>query len=154
MIVGHGLRGRTVEGPLAPGGEPELTEILSRRYWCRACDAILVVVPRGVGRGSRYSLQAIAWALALWAHTRATAASVRARSSTARTVGAASATRWASLGRWVRSALAIFGVVAGEAGTMRQRAAMIAVYVASKAPLITGPVPFDAFYGGAFCVKG
>ena len=151
MIVGHGLRGRTVEGPVAPGEPPGLTEVAARRYLCRACGAVLVVVPSGVGRGYRYSLGAIAWALSLWTYERATAAQVRTRTSTQKTVGASSATRWASLQRWTRSALRLFGVSHSEAGTLRERAAVVAAYVAAQAPIATGRVPLDAFYGASFC---
>jgi hypothetical protein len=150
-IVGHGRRTRTVEGPLAPGEEPALTGLLARRYRCRACGAILVVVPAGVGRAYRYSLGAIALALSLWAYERATAAQVRARTSTAKTVGAASATRWASLPRWTRSALGLFGVAPGEDGTLRERAAKVATFVAAQAPIALGPVRLDAFFGASFC---
>jgi hypothetical protein len=44
-----------------------VTDVIGRRYACRACDAIVVVLPRGVARGHRYSLWAIAAALAWWA---------------------------------------------------------------------------------------
>lgn len=152
MIVGHGLRERTIEGPLAPGEEPALTEIRVRRYACRACDAILVVAPREVGRAYRYSLPAIAAALALWAYARHTAAEVRSKTSTAKTIGAASATRWASLPRWTRCALALFGVATSELGTVRERAARVAIAVASHAPIATTSVTIDAFYGAAFCL--
>lgn len=151
VIVGHGLRPRTLEGPAEPDALAAATEIRTRRYRCRACEAILVVVPRGVGRSFRYSLATIAWALGLWAYERVPAADVRARSSTVKRVGAASATRWASLLRWTRSALKLFGLEANEPGTHRQRAARIATFVASHAPIATGPVPHDAFYGAAFC---
>jgi hypothetical protein len=151
VIVGHGRRTRTLEGPTEPGARPIATEIHARRYRCRACAAILVVVPRGVGRGYRYSLSTIAWALALWAYERLPAADVRARSSTAKRVGAASATRWASLRRWTRCALKLFGIEADELGTIRARATRIAIFVASHTPIATGPVPHDAFCGAAFC---
>jgi hypothetical protein len=151
QIVGHGLRSRTIEGPLAPGTTPTLTEVRTRRYECRACAAILVVAPRSVGAGWRYSLSAIAWALALWAHDRSTAAAVRARTSTAKAVGASTATRWASLQRWTRCALALFGVELPAQGTLRERAARVASYVAGHSPLPAGPIGADAFWGAGFC---
>ena len=151
VVVGHGVRARAIEGPLEPGDDPAIIELLTRRYVCRACDAVLVVVPRGVERAYRYSLQAIAAALALWAYERASAASTRARTSTAKTIGAASATRWASLPRWTRCALALFGLEASAIGTIRERAARIASFVAAHAPIATGSVPRDAFFGAAFC---
>jgi hypothetical protein len=108
-------------------------------------------VPRGVGRSFRYSLATIAWALGLWGYDRVPAAEVRSLSSTAKRVGAASATRWRSLLRWTRGALKLFGIETGEVGTHRERAGRIATFVASHAPIVTGPVPHDAFYGAAFC---
>ncbi len=151
MIVGHGLRTRTIEGPQAPDTAPELTEIRTRRYACRGCDAILVVVPSGVARGYRYSLSAIAWALALWAYDRAAARSVRERTSTAKVIGDAAPNRWASLPRWTRCALALFGIAPAKLGTTRERATRIATFIAAHAPHTAGPVPIDAFFGAAFC---
>jgi hypothetical protein len=112
---------------------------------------VIVVVPRGVGRGYRYSLAAIAWALALWAYERVPAAAVRACVSTAKQIGAASATCWASLRRWTRCALTLFGIPPREVGTIRERAARVAAFVAAHAPITTGPVTHDAFFGAAFC---
>lgn len=151
VIVGHGLRTRTIEGPPAPSAEPALIEIAARRYACRACDAIMVVVPRGVARARRYSLSAIAIALALWSHSGQTATTVRRQTSTAKVIGAASATRWASLRRWTRDALALFGIEPRAVGTIRDQAARIASFIASHAPEISGPVPIDAFFGAPFC---
>ena len=110
----------------------------------------MVVVPRGVARGYRYSLSAIAWALALWAYQQLPAAAVRARTSTARCVGAAGATRWASLRRWTRYAATLFGI-APSTRTLRACAARVATFVASRVPVASGMVPSDAFYGAAFC---
>lgn len=151
VLVGHGLRVRTIEGPVAPGEPPVLTEVTGRRYACRACEAIVVVVPRGVARAHRYSLPAIAAALAWWAYERVKAATVRQRTSTAKTVGASSATRWASLYRWTRCALGLFGIELPDRATIRESAARVAAFVASHAPLATGAVPADAFHGAAFC---
>jgi hypothetical protein len=49
---------------------------------CLACGAILVVVPSGVGRGLRYSLSAIAYALALWLRRSPGSTRLRSREST------------------------------------------------------------------------
>lgn len=153
-IVGHGLRARTALGPLAVGEAPAQTDVVARRYWCRACDAILVVVPRGIGRGYRYSLGAIALALSLWGYTRATAAATRRQTSTAKVVGHSSPSKWASLVRWTRCAQALFCIDHDEAGTLRERAASIAIGLAAKAPISMGPVPIDAFSGAGFCDPG
>lgn len=110
----------------------------------------MVVLPRGVARGYRYSLSAIAWALALWAYQQLPAAAVRARTSTAKYVGATGATRWTSLHRWTRCAASLFGIAA-SGRTMRARAARVAAFVAAHAPITRGSVPTDAFHGAAFC---
>jgi hypothetical protein len=110
----------------------------------------MVVLPRGIARGYRYSLSAIAWALALWACQQLPAAAVRARTSTVRCVGAAGATRWASLRRWTRRAAMLFGI-APNGRTLRACAARVATFVAARAPITSGVVPSDAFYGAAFC---
>jgi len=151
VVVGHGLRARAIEGPLAPGTEPTLLDVLTRRYRCRACDAVLVVVPSDIGRSYRYSRSAIAAALALWAYEKRSAATVRARTSTAKIVGASSTTRWASLRRWTRCALALFGIAPSQHATMRECAGRIASFVAAHAPIGTGSVSVDAFLGAAFC---
>lgn len=149
VIVGHGLRERGVEGPLVPGEEPVALVILARRYACRGCDAILVVVPRGVGRGTRYSLSAIAQGLALWGYARWTAAKSREATSAARARGFTSPDQWSSLRRWTACATALFGAPAAS-GALRERAAKIAAWLASHAPLAIGVVPTDAFFGAAF----
>src|SRR5687768_17558971 len=61
VLVGHGLRDRQVRGPLEPAGPPTEITIQVRRYRCRACRAIVVVVPRGVAHARLFSLCAIAW---------------------------------------------------------------------------------------------
>lgn len=154
MIVGHGLRERTVQGPVTVDAPPALTEVMTRRYRCRACGAVLVVQPPEVGRGYRYTLSAIAWALSLWGYARMTAAQARARTSTQRTLGACGAGRWASLSRWTRCALSLFGIAPGEADTLRERAAKVAAFVAAHAPVASGRVPVDAFFGASFCGAG
>jgi hypothetical protein len=151
VVVGHGLRARSIEGPLTPGEAPVVTDVIGRRYACRACDAIVVVVPRGVARGRRYSLWAIAAALAWWAYDRVPAASVRERTSTAKAIGVASATRWASLARWTRCAMSLFGCELPATGTLRERAAGIATFIAAHAPNTRGAVALDALFGAAFC---
>lgn len=153
MLVGHGLRTRAVEGPVAVGEAPVFTEIRARRYGCRACGAILVVLPRGVGRGYRYALAAIALGLALWA-SGVPGPKVRSKVSTSKTVGASSAARWASLRRWAQCAAAIFGAVVDARGTLRKRAGRIAAFVASKALLPVGPIALDAFAGAPYCASG
>lgn len=150
-VVGHGLRARSIEGPAEPGVRPTATTVVTRRYRCRACSAVIVVAPRGVARAFRYAVTTIAWALALWAYERLPAARVRARASTAKWVGAAGATRWLSLPRWTACADRLFGFRPSGTETVRQRAARVATFVSAHAPLQTGSVSHDAFFGAAFC---
>ena len=150
-IVGHGLRARGIEGPHEPGEAPTDTSVDCRRYVCRACKATLVVVPRGVGRGLRYSVPAIAYALALWAYALATAAQARQAASATTSRGFASPEQWSSLRRWTSRASAVFGpAVPSATGTLRERAARVASWLASQAPVPTTRVPHDAFFGGRF----
>lgn len=125
--------------------------IFARRYRCLACGAVLVVVPRGVGRALRYTLEAIGYALALWGYTRATAEQARQAVSTAKARGFSAPERWSSVRRWASGAARIFGAgtpITG--GTLRDRAARLATWLASQAPLPTSQVPRDAFFGGRF----
>jgi hypothetical protein len=150
-IVGHGLRSRDVEGPTGPGEAPASTLVVARRYRCRGCGAVLVVVPRGVGRALRYTLDAIGYALALWGHARATAEQARRAVSTAKARGMSAPENWSSLRRWSAGAAGIFGSgVPGLSGTLRDQAARLASWLASQAPLPTGSVPDAAFFGGRF----
>ena len=150
-VVGHGLRGRSVEGPWQPEEVPCSTAILARRYRCTVCGAVLMVVPRGVGRALRYTLEAIAYALSLWGYARMTAHRTRQAVSAAKARGFSSPEQWSSLRRWASSAHRFFGASTPTPnGTLRERAAGIATWLASRAPLPTSQVPPDAFFGGRF----
>jgi hypothetical protein len=100
-LHGHGLRARQVRGPLSSDGTPVLVEIVTRRYQCQACGAVLVVVPRGVLRYRYFSGSAIAWALALLGVERRPPPEVRRRTSPGRRVGATAASGWAALWHWI-----------------------------------------------------
>ena len=95
------------------------------------------------------SLEAIAYALALWGYARTSATATRARVSAAAARGFVSPERWSSSRRWTACATALFGAPLGT-GTLRERAAKIGAWLASHAPLPTGSVPYDAFFGGRF----
>jgi hypothetical protein len=125
--------------------------VVARRYRCRGCGAVLVVVPRGVGRALRYTLDAIGYALALWGYARATAERTRRAVSTAKARSVSAPEQWSSLRRWVAAGARIFGSgVPRSSGTLRDRAERLASWLASQAPLPTGAVPEDAFFGGRF----
>lgn len=150
-VVGHGLRGRDVEGPDEPGAAPASRAVLARRYRCLGCGAVLVVVPRGVARGLRYTLDAIGYALALWGYAHRTAERVRRAVSAATARGLSAPWQWSSLRRWAARAERIFGSgTPTTSGTLRDRGRQVATWLTARAPLPTGQVPRDAFFGGRF----
>jgi len=104
VIVGHGLRRREVEGPTDhedAGGAGFVLWL--RRYLCRACGAVLTVVPRGILRCRRYCAFAIAWALALFGLLRLPAKIVRERMTCWRETPWTTNPAWAAVIRWVRA---------------------------------------------------
>ena len=150
-VVGHGLRSREVEGPDEPEAGPESRAVLTRRYRCLACGAVLVVVPRGVARALRYTLDAIGYALALWGYGQKTPEQVRRAVSAATARGLSAPSQWSSLRRWAVRGARIFGsCTPSTSGTLRDRAGQVATWLTSRAPLPTGQVPRDAFFGGRF----
>ena len=148
-LHGHGLRERDQWGPGEFGDVPAVIGILARRYRCRGCGAVIVVVPRGVVRRRLYSAGAIALALAAWAVSGQTPAAVRARVSPHRIVGPTAATGWASLRRWARAVRVcrLFSVVRAspESATLRQVAARAATTLAAVAG--GGAIESAAFLG-------
>ena len=103
VIVGHGLVARQVRGPSGPGRAPEQGLLLLRRYRCRACEAVLVVGPRGLLRRRWYSAGAVGLAL-LGYGSGESSASVRDRTSPSRSVGGSALEHWVTLRRWVEAA--------------------------------------------------
>jgi hypothetical protein len=143
VLRGHGRRARQVRGPLGPDEAPVIEEILTRRYQCRACGAVVVVLPRALLRYRHFSGAAIAWALALFGVERLPAREVRRRTSPWSVVGATSATGWAALGRWVSA------VRTGRLWSSLPRAAVSLSdrLVAARTALALGsraPPPWDA----------
>lgn len=65
-LWGHGVRERQSRGPLEPFGKPVTVVIRMRRFVCRACGAVIQVVPRGVIAWRLFSAQAIALAVTLF----------------------------------------------------------------------------------------
>ena len=103
VVQGHGLRDRELQGPLEVGGDPVTVVVWVRRYRCIQCCAVMLVVPKGMGRQRQYSLCAIALALALFADG-VPVADVRSRTSAWRLAGPDVAGHWTSLRRWVFAA--------------------------------------------------
>lgn len=152
-LWGHGVRERQQRGPLDPAGEPVTITVAARRYACRICDAIILVVPSDVAPRRHYSRSAIGLAVALFGVARRTVAEIRRRVSPWQIVGDAAVGSWAALRRWVAAIRrgGIFpGVRAVPAGfTARQAAERIATTVAAHAPLSCTALalPHQAFVG-------
>jgi hypothetical protein len=79
---------------------PTTITVLVRRYLCRACHAVIAVVPRGVLPRRHFSAATIGLALLLFGLGRQSGRQVRKRCSPWRTVGA-TATGWVQLRRWI-----------------------------------------------------
>jgi hypothetical protein len=93
------------------------------------------VLPAGLHRAYRYSLSAIAMALALWSLGQQQAAEVRRRVSPQRRLGDSEPNRWRSLRRWTREAHQLFNLAAKPAGaTTRELAARVAQLVMARGP--------------------
>ena len=72
-----------------------------RRYVCRLCAAVIVVVPLGVLAGRLFFAAAIGLAVALFGVGKLPMSEVRRRVSPWRRVGASAFGSWLSLRRWV-----------------------------------------------------
>lgn len=139
-LVGHGLRERTLAGPIGANGAAEQLSLRLRRYRCRGCGAVVVVAPRGVLRGMLYGAVAVAMALALWAEGMA-GWRVRGRvKSGATDDDYARWHGWRSLSRWVDRAGRWWRRLRPGAGERRQRARALVTQLAARAPTPTGPV--------------
>jgi hypothetical protein len=103
-LWGHGLRDRQQRGPLEPRGQPVEVVIRARRFLCRPCGAVLLVVPSGVMAGRLFSAAAIGLALVLFGVGGLSMAATRTRVSPWQRVGATAAVSWLSLRRWARAA--------------------------------------------------
>lgn len=123
VIVGHGLVARQVRGPGGPGRAPEQGLVMLRRYRCRACDAVVVVGPRGLLRRRWYSAGAVGLALLGYGDGESSAC-VRARTSPSRLVGGSAVEYWVTLRRWAEAARdgELFGV-SGLTGLARRSVA-------------------------------
>jgi hypothetical protein len=100
-LWGHGVRQRQSRGPLEPFGKPVTVVIRIRRFLCRACGAVIQVVPRGVIAFRLFSAGAIALAVALFGVEGLSMAAVRERVSPWSRVGETASGSWLALRRWV-----------------------------------------------------
>ena len=69
-LVGHGVRLRQVRGPATPEGAAKVVTVVTRRYRCRACGAVIAVVPQGIAARRHFSAGAIGLGLLLYAVLR------------------------------------------------------------------------------------
>ena len=138
QIWGHGLRDRQQRGPLEPLGDPVEITIRVRRYVCRLCTAVLVVVPLGVIAGRLFCAAAIGLAVALFGVAKLPMGEVRRRVSPWQHVGTSAEGSWLSLRRWVHAIRArrLFASVrpAPSRFTAREIAARAAQTLAALAP--------------------
>ena len=98
-LVGHGLRDRQVRGPEEPNAPPRIVTVPTRRYRCRACRAVIVVVPRGVTARRHFSAPAIGLALLHFGVEDASADEVAHRVG----LWGTGASAWRTLARWTRA---------------------------------------------------
>lgn len=149
VIQGHGLRSRLLRGPLSIDGDSVEVTVWTRRYLCRRCDTVLMVVPQGVLRSHLFSAQAIGLALTLWAVHRVPAHKVRKCVSPWKKVGSTAAAGWASLRRWVKEAPRLFAGLrpCPEHWSLRRRAERIAMMLTACAHRLDGAVLERAFEG-------
>ena len=123
-----------------------------RRYLCRACGAVMRVLPAAAAARKHFSGAAIAMALAAWGLCAMTAAEVRALANDARAVGAG-ARGWRALRRWaddVRSgALFVLEALRHLPEGRRECAARTGQVLAGYAPATAGgePVHHQSFAG-------
>lgn len=144
MIIGHGLRDRQVRGPLAPDDPPRTRVLRVRRYLCRRCGAVLVVLPRGVVARRHFAATAIAWAFALVGLLGRTQASAWAAVSG----WGEPRSRWITFARWAAAAVEgrLFGVVRGAGSSRTGPAARVATVIRSMSP-VRGILADEVFAG-------
>ena len=153
-IWGHGLRLRQLRGPPLPGADPETRVLAARRYRCLNCEAILLVVPRGVARCKHFAATAIAFAVALFGINQLPQHAVREAVSPWRVVSGPRTT-WASLRRWINAigSGALWPALprAPAPSSSRQIAERAAMALSARAPssLASAPLSHLAFHGGA-----
>jgi hypothetical protein len=129
--------------------------IEARRYRCVRCEAVLLVVPRGLRARGLYSVAAIGLALALWGLSKATAAEVRRRVNPATGLGDDGGAGWATLRRWARDVgrKQLFPSVPLPVPltTLRRTAASAAMALSASAAPTTRGLPMEqrAFIGAA-----
>lgn len=137
-----------MRGPRAPGAAPELRVVTARRYRCRGCGAVIVVVPRGVVARRHFGAGAIGLALLRYG------AGVVVIAIRAELGGLGETASWPALTRWVAAVRRgeMFATVRSspEAFTPRQVAQRAAMTLCACAPPSSeGTSPEAGVYAGA-----
>lgn len=148
MIHGHGLRERQQRGPESAAGPPQGVVLRVRRYLCKACEAVMTVLPATAQPGRHFSGEAIALALALWGLCGESAAHVRRLVNDWRP--GPGARGWRSLARW-RGAAAAGPLFRGLGLAPGADAVRVAQALAGHAPAQArgAPIHEQAFAGAA-----
>jgi len=137
-LWGHGVRERQNRGPLEPFGKPVTVVIRIRRFLCRACGAVIQVVPRGVIAFRLFSAGAIALAVTLFGVRGLSMAAVRERVSPWSRTGETASGSWLALRRWIGAIRKrrLFSAVRGSPAsfTARQVAERAATTLSALAP--------------------
>jgi hypothetical protein len=145
VLHGHGLRARTVI--VRDLGRSVIAEIEARRYVCRACDAVVLVVPADVARRCLYTLSLIAAALAHWSYGGMPAGAVRSAFSAFSIVGHA-VKGWPSLVRWSYMVQRLWPRIGHPTGASpRALAHVISAKLSAFAPIPSGRVLHDCVAG-------
>lgn len=153
-LHGHGLRVRQMLGPEVALAMPVAEDVPCRRYLCRNCGTVVLVVPVAMLPRRWYSASAIAQALALFGLERKSPAEIRRQTSPFKIVGTTAVAGWVTLYRWcdaVRDGR-LFSVVRGcpDEFTLRQVAERAATSIGSRAPPPVGAsLTVRAFVGAA-----
>lgn len=147
-LHGHGVRSRQVWGPLSAEAEPQIHEVLVRRYQCQSCGQTFTVGPESMARRYLYMVTAIVAGLWRWGQRREPARRVRQQLSPLRVQGAARPERWASLARWTEQR----DRLCPQAAPSMQRAVDTTAPVRKQAAQVS--MVLAAFGDGPFCIGG
>jgi hypothetical protein len=150
VIVGHGLLQRQVLGPQTATSVAEAIEVTLRRYRCRACNAVLMVGPRGLVARRLYGAGAIALAFAAYGHG-ATGPAIRTQTSPSRVVGGSAAERWVTVERWIEAARRgdLFAVTGLGGLDRRSVARQVVLVLAARGGRLLGEDLTQAAFEGA-----
>lgn len=146
VVVGHGKRERCVAHIRRPNAEITSVTFFVRRFLCRACKATITVLPRALASRRRYSLCAIAVALALWSTNDQSAEAVRDQLLADQV---SFEPGWPVLRRWARAVE--FSTLGIRDGSPKRRAAWITQRIAGRAPPANRHLPIvdQVFFGAA-----